>query len=127
MPTRRQIAIIDDDESLCRSMGRLLQLAGLPSISFASAEAFLSNPLWDRFGCLLVDVQLPGMSGLELGRQIAARGPSTPVIYITAYDDSETRAEALSSGCAGFFRKTDPGPDIIAAIRRALGPHDDTL
>lgn len=127
MPTRSQIAIIDDDESVCRSIGRLLQLAGLPSVFFASAEAFLANRLWDRFGCLLVDVQLTGMSGIELGRQLAARGSTTPVIYITAYDDPETRVEALRSGCAGFFRKTDPGPDIIAAIRRALGAHDDTI
>lgn len=127
MSIRSKIAIIDDDESMCRSIGRLLQLAGLPSVSFASAEAFLSNRLRNRFGCLLVDVQLTGMSGIELGRLLAAHGPTTPIIYITAYDDPETRVEALSSGCAGFFRKTDPGPDIIAAIRRALRARDDTI
>lgn len=127
MPTRSQIAIIDDDESVCRSVGRLLQLAGLHSVFFASAEAFLANRLWDRFGCLLVDIQLTGMSGIELGRLLAARGSTTPIIYITAYDDPEMRVEALQSGCAGFFRKSDPGPDIVAAVRRALRVRDDTV
>lgn len=125
MATRRYIAIIDDDESLCRSMGRLLQLAGMHAISFMSAEEFLADRLSDHFACLLVDVQLPGMSGIEMQRQLVARGSRTPVIYITAYDDSSTRAEALSSGCVGFFRKTDRGHDIIAAIRHAIGTGDD--
>lgn len=121
MQSRRYIAIIDDDESLCRSMGRLVQLAGMHAIGFMSAEEFLADRLSDQFACLLVDVQLPGMSGIELQRQLLAQGSKTPVIYITAYDDSKTRAEALAGGCAGFFRKTDPGQDIIAAIRRAVG------
>jgi FixJ family two-component response regulator len=119
------IAIVDDDGSLCRSMGRLLQLAGLPSMSYASAEELLQDPLCERFACFLIDVQLPGMSGIELHRQLLARGSSTPVIYITAYDDSSTRADALRGGCAGFFRKTDPGSDIIAAVLRAIGVRDD--
>lgn len=123
--TRRSIAIIDDDGSLCRSMSRLLQLAGLYSMSFASAEELLSDRLCDRFGCYLVDVQLPGMSGIELHRQLLARGLNAPTIYITAYDDADTRAEALKDGCAGFFRKTDPGSDIIAAVMRAIGARDD--
>jgi FixJ family two-component response regulator len=124
MANRRYIAIIDDDESLCRSMARLLQLAGMHAISYGSAEEFLADRLSDQFACLLVDVQLPGISGNEMQRQLVARGSKTPVIYITAYDDTNTRAEALASGCAGFFRKTDPGQDIIAAIRRAIGSRD---
>lgn len=120
MSTQGYIAIIDDDESLCRSLSRLLQQVGLPSISFSSAEKFLVHEGIDRYSCLLLDVQLPGLSGIDLHRELIARGVRTPVIYVTAYDDSATRAKASASGCEGFFRKSDPGPDIIAAIRRAI-------
>jgi len=71
------------------------------------------------FGCLLVDVQLGGMSGVELQHRLTALGDATPVIFITAHDDPAIRAEAVSGGCCGFFRKTDPGTAIIEAIHRA--------
>jgi nucleotide-binding universal stress UspA family protein/CheY-like chemotaxis protein len=119
MPTRRYIAIIDDDESMCRSLSRLLQQSGFQSLSFLSAEEFLADPVRDHFACLLVDIQLAGMSGLELHRELIARGRRTPVIFITAHDDPAARAEAQGNGCAAFFRKTDPGPEIILAIHRA--------
>ena len=118
MHARRYVAIVDDDESLCRSMSRLLEQAGLHPISFASAEEYLADPLRSHFGGLLVDIQLRGMSGIELHRHLRSQGVHTPVIYVTAYDDPAVKAEAMSAGCAGFFRKTDPGVDIIAAIRR---------
>jgi FixJ family two-component response regulator len=72
--------------------------AGLQPTSYPSAEEFLADRLRDHFGCLLVEIQLPGMSGLELHHQLIARGLHTPVIYITAHDDPETRAEAVSIG-----------------------------
>jgi FixJ family two-component response regulator len=118
MPIRRYVAIVDDDESMCRSFSRLLQQAGFHPVSFTSAEEFLADPLREHFGCVLVDIQLAGISGLELHRALLARGVRTPVIYITAQDDPAVVEEALTSGCAAFFRKTDAGPDIIAAIRR---------
>jgi FixJ family two-component response regulator len=118
---RHYIAIIDDDESMCRSLSRLLQQVGLRSITFSRAEEFLADAVSERCACLLLDVHLPGISGIDLHRELIARGVLIPVIYITAYDDVATRAEASSIGCAGFFRKSDPGPDIIAAIRRVIG------
>jgi len=119
MNPRRYIGIIDDDDSLRRSLGRLLQLAGFQTVLFQSAEEFLTDPLRRHLRCLLVDIRLGGMSGIELHRQLIAEGSSIPVIYITAHDDPGIRGEALQNECAGFFRKTDPGEDIIAAVVRA--------
>lgn len=121
MPQRRYVAVIDDDESLCRSLARLLQQAGYQPITFHSAESFLEDPLRTHFGCLLVDVQLGGMSGLEMYDRLREQGNQTPVIYITAYDNPRARDEALAKGSAGYFRKTDAGLDILAAVRELTG------
>jgi FixJ family two-component response regulator len=115
------VAVIDDDEDVCRSMGRLLRAVGINAITYRSAEAFLSDPKHPRFDCLLLDIQLEGMSGLELSRRLAAVQDFTPVIFITAHDDPAAREEALAGGCAGYFSKNDPGERVIEAIRRATG------
>lgn len=118
MPYRRYVAVIDDDESLCRSLARLLQQAGYQAITFGSAEAFLEDPLRTHFGCLLVDVQLGGMTGLDMYARLKEQGITTPVVYITAHDDPRARTQALAMGCAGYFRKTDAGFDILETVRR---------
>lgn len=120
MTARSYVAVIDDDASLCRSLGRLLQGAGLSPITYRSAEEFLDDQMRVPFSCLVVDVQLEGMSGMELNRRLAACKIRTPVIYITANDDPQVREEAMSAGGTAFFRKTDAGKDILAAIREAM-------
>jgi len=123
MPANLYVAVVDDDESVRRSMSRLLQQAGLQPIGFASAEDLLADSLLEHFRCLLVDVRLSGMSGIELQQQLIAKGVRKPVIYITSHDDPDAKAEALNTGgCAGYFRKNDAGPRIIDAIRRAAAP-----
>ena len=122
MTARHYVAIIDDDPGICRSMSRLLEHAGLKPIAYPSAEAFLDDGLRLPFSCLLVDIQLEGMSGIELHRRIAACLIRTPVIYITANDDPLIRQEAMSVGGAAFFHKTDSGADILAAIKVATSP-----
>jgi FixJ family two-component response regulator len=112
------VAVVDDDESVCRSLGRLLRAAGIQPITYASAEAFLADAKHPEFDCLLLDIQLSGMSGLELSRRLAAEGGHTPFIYITAHDDPEARAAADAAGCAGYFRKTESGAEVLAAIRK---------
>jgi FixJ family two-component response regulator len=112
------IAVIDDDESICRSLSRLLRQSGFEPISFPSAEDFLAEFTNRAFGCLLVDVQLGGMSGIDLRHRLTALGDTTPIIFITAHDDPAARKAALDSGCSGFFRKTDPGSTILETIRR---------
>jgi FixJ family two-component response regulator len=116
-----QVAIVDDDPSLCRSLGRLLRAAGMQSVAYGSAEAFLADSGQPPFDCLVLDVQLGGISGLELGHWLAAEGGAPPIIYVTAYDDAETRRRAESAGCAAYFRKSDAGERVLAAIRQVAG------
>jgi FixJ family two-component response regulator len=112
------VAVVDDDQSVCRSFARLLRAAGIQPITYASAEAFLADTKRPRFDCMVFDVQLGGMSGIELGRKLTAEGNPAPIIYITAHDDPEARAEAQAAGCAAYFRKNDSGADVLATIRR---------
>ena len=116
------IAVVDDDESLCRSLSRLLRAAQWQPITYRSAELFLADTKHPKFDCLLLDIQLRGMSGLELSQRLSAVHDTTPVIFITAHDDPEVRAQAESAGCAGYFRKTESGTDILTAIRRIISP-----
>jgi FixJ family two-component response regulator len=113
------VAVVDDDESVCRSFARLLRTAGFQPVTYASAEALLQDVKRPKFDCLVLDIQLEGMSGLELSQRLSAVKDSTPVIFITAHDEPEVRAQALTCGCAGYFRKTDPGDQVLDAIRRA--------
>ena len=114
------VAVVDDDESVCRSLGRLLDAAGFQPVTYLSAESFLEDRKRPQFDCLLLDIQLGGISGLELSRRLAAVNDGTPVVFITAHDDPKVRAEAMASGCAGFFRKNDPGSEILNLIRHTL-------
>ena len=110
------VAVVDDDENFCRSLARLLRAAGMQSITYASAEAFLADTKHPRFDCLVLDVNLGGMSGIELGRRLVDEGRSAPFICITALDDPEVRADAEAAGCAAFLRKTERR--VLDAIRR---------
>jgi FixJ family two-component response regulator len=112
------VAVVDDDENVCRSFGRLLRAAGLQPITYPSAEAFLADTKHPQFDCLVLDIQLGGMSGIELSRQLSAKGERAPFIFITAHDDPDARAEAEAAGCAAYFRKSDSGADVLEAIRR---------
>ncbi|HOY56880.1 MAG TPA: response regulator [Verrucomicrobiota bacterium] len=114
---QRYVAVVDDDESVCRSFGRLLRAAGFQPVSYLSAEAFLEDIKRPRFDCLVLDTQLAGMSGPELSRRLAAVRDATPVLFITAHDNPETRAEALATGCAGYFLKTDSGERVLEKLR----------
>ena len=116
----RYVAVVDDDESVCRSFSRLLRMARYQPVTYCSAEEFLADRNQPRFDCLVLDVQLDGMSGLELKKRLAAVADTTPVIFITAHDNPATRTEAEASGCAGYFRKTDPGDAILDTIRIAV-------
>lgn len=114
------VAIVDDDESVCRSFARLLRTAGYQSVTYPSAEAFLGDSKRPHFDCLVLDLQLQGISGLELSRRLAAVNDLTPVIFITAQDNPEQRAEVEASGCAGYFRKTDPGSAVLEVIGQSV-------
>jgi len=112
------VAIVDDDETICRSFARLLRAAGLQAVTYDSAESFLADRKRPQFGCLLLDIQLDGMSGLELAERLAGVEERTPIIFITAHDDPGVRSAAEALGCAAYFRKTDSGKEVLEAIRR---------
>jgi len=117
-PATLYVAVVDDDENYSRSLGRLLLAAGMKPITYASAEEFLADKKHPLFDCLVLDVHLGEISGIELGRRLVAEGRYAPFICITANEEPETRALAEAAGCAAFFRKSDSGAAVLDAIRR---------
>ncbi len=120
--TQIYVAVIDDDHRLCRSLSRLLLAAGIQPVSYLSAEAFLADDKRPRFDCLIIDIQLDGMSGIELDQHLTASGSTTPVIFNTAHDDPDIRERALRGGCAAYLRKIESGESLLAAISQAIRP-----
>ena len=116
------IAIVDDQAALREATENLLKSAGLKAVSFASAEDFLQAAPLNGTGCLILDVRLPGMSGLELQLHLAADGIHVPIVFITAQEDSDgqMRAQALRSGALAFLRKPFNDEDLLNAVRSAL-------
>jgi len=121
MQGHTHIAVVDDDIGVCTSLSRLLRLAHFQPTTYLSAEDFLADPRCPHFDCLVLDVRLGGISGLELLARLAANKPHPPVIFITAVDEPGARARAQALGCAGFFVKSTPGARIIEAIRSVTG------
>jgi FixJ family two-component response regulator len=115
------VYIVDDDASVRRALIRLLRSAGLEAVAFASAEAFLQAGLQEPSACLVLDVRLAGMTGLELLDQLTAAGSSLPVIMITAHDDAQVRTRAARAGVVDYLRKPFDDHALLAAIQRALG------
>jgi FixJ family two-component response regulator len=114
-----QVAVVDDDPSFGRAFSRLLRAAGMRATVFTSAEEYLAAPRGSGFDCMVLDVQLGGMSGLELQRLLATSGETAPVVFLTALQEPKTYEEAASSGCP-LLRKTDPGGLVLDAIRNAV-------
>jgi FixJ family two-component response regulator len=112
------VAVVDDDENICRSFGRLLRAAGFQPVTYDSAESFLADTKHPQFGCLVLDIQLGAMSGIELAQRLSAGGGCAPIIFVTAHDDPEMRSAADASGCAAYFRKTDSGKEVLETIRK---------
>ena len=104
---------------MSKAIARLLRAAGFQSLSFASAEELLETEAVDSAACLLLDIHLPGLSGLELARLLVTSGRAKPVIFITGQDEVPLRDEAQQLGCA-YFRKPFEGSALLAAIRAAV-------
>ena len=114
------ISVVDDDESMRDSLRSLLRSVGLDVRAFASAEEFLSSDYLHHTDCLVLDVRMPGMDGLELQRQLLATGSEIPVIFITAHGDEPLRARALGAGAVAFLVKPFSEDALMHAIRAAL-------
>jgi FixJ family two-component response regulator len=114
------IAIVDDDDALRHSFDDLLQSVGFRVHGFASAEAFLRAQPAPETSCLLLDVRLPGMDGLELQRQLAAMHWRIPIIFVTAYTDDTVCARALAAGAVAVLSKPCREEDLLQALEAAL-------
>jgi FixJ family two-component response regulator len=122
MPSVPLMAIVDDDDALRNSLDNLLRSVGFRVQGFASAEAFLQANHAPETACLILDVRLPGMNGLELQRQLVAAHWGMPIIFVTAYADDDVRARALAAGAVAFLSKPCHEEDLLHAIEAALTP-----
>ena len=114
------ISIVDDDDFLRNSLNNLLRSVGMRTHGFSSAEEFLhSNELHDT-DCLLLDVRMPGMSGLDLQRQLKASNSRIPIVFITSHADDDARARALAAGAVAFLYKPCKKETLLEAINSAL-------
>jgi FixJ family two-component response regulator len=122
MPRVPLIAIVDDDNALRNSLDNLIRSVGFRAQGFSSAEAFLQSPHAPETACMILDVRMPGMNGLELQRQLGAANWRIPIIFVTAYADHDVRARALAAGAVAFLSKPCREEDLLAAIETALTP-----
>ena len=120
-PERPLVSIVDDDESVRESLPDLLREFGFDASAFSSAEEFLSS---DRFGetnCLILDLAMPGMSGLDLQQELSRRGQSIPIVFITAQRDEDLRNQALKQGARNFLHKPFSEAALLEALNAILG------
>lgn len=120
MNTTALIHVVDDDESLRNALLRLLAAAGYEARGYASTGDFLLRPPPDRPGCLLLDVRLPGPSGLELQAALHTQGIALPVIFLTGYADVSSGIQAMKAGAVDFLAKPVARDTLFDALRRAL-------
>jgi CheY-like chemotaxis protein len=114
------ISIVDDDASVRTATARLLRSLGFSAHAFASAQEFLSSPRMIDTSCLIADVQMPGMSGVELQEHLTAHGHSTPIIFITAFPEQQIRERAMNGGAIGFLSKPFDESRLLECVERAL-------
>ena len=116
--THGLVAIVEDDAATRKSIERLLRASNYSTAAFASAEEFLQSGVADRAFGLVLDIHLAGMSGLELRRHLSAAGSKLPVVFITAFDDEATHAEALAVGCVDCLHKPFEAQRLTGALQR---------
>jgi FixJ family two-component response regulator len=115
-------AVVDDDGGVRSALARLLHAAGFNPVSYSSAEGFLADLARAQTDCLVADVQLGGMSGLDLQELLAARGIALPIIFVTAHEEPGAQEQARRAGCVAFLHKPVPGRALLEAVKRAVEP-----
>jgi FixJ family two-component response regulator len=118
--TENLISVVDDDESVRRTTTLLIESFGFRAAAFESAETFLRSGHLHDTSCLIVDVQMPGMGGLQLQSHLAAAGCGIPIIFITAYESKDSRQRAMQAGAAAFLGKPFSDEQLLQIIRSAL-------
>ncbi len=114
------ISVVDDDRSVVEAIVSLLESVGYAAAGFVSAQDFLNSPQLRRTACLILDLRMPGIGGLELQRRLAAENIHTPIIFITAHGDQELSAEVLTTGVTALLRKPFSQESLLGALRSAL-------
>ena len=118
-----RISVVDDDESIREAINDLLDCMGLRVGVFSSAEDFLNSEDLHDTACLILDVRMPGMSGLELQGHLNAAGFQIPIIFISAHDDGEAKSRAMGAGAVDFLRKPFSEDALLSAIGTSLNTH----
>ena len=118
--SRRVVVIVDDDELIRDSLSGLMKEAGYPALTFASAEDFLNSGELENTGCLIADIRMPGMSGLELQSRLSRDNLRIPIIFITAQGDEKMRMQALRAGAVEFLAKPFDDDALLDSVRAAL-------
>src|SRR6202050_1144757 len=118
--TKDLITVVDDDESIRRTTTLLIESFGFRATAFASAESFLKSGQLHETSCLILDLRMPDMNGLELQSELAARGYGIPVIFITAYDDKNSRGRAMQAGAVAFLDKPFSDEQLLQTVHSAL-------
>src|SRR5215475_8112429 len=117
---RHIISVVDDDASTRRSTTLLIESLGFQAAGFESADSFLKSTQLQESSCLVIDVRMPGMDGLQLQSYLAAAGYKIPIIFITAYDDTESRRQAMQAGAVAFLEKPFTSDILLETVRSAL-------
>ena len=120
MPDGPLIAVVDDDRSIRNAMQDLLNAAGFSTSTFGNATSFLDSPLRASVACLIADMRMPGMTGLELHEHLAASGAGIPTIVITAHPEELTRERAHKAGITCFLNKPFAPDELLECVRKAL-------
>jgi FixJ family two-component response regulator len=115
------VAIVDDDASMRDATDNLLQAAGFTTATFSDALSFLASAQRRAASCAVVDMRMPGMTGLELYKELVARGERIPIVLVTAYPEDAARAEARKAGIVCFLAKPFAPTDLLGCVREALG------
>jgi FixJ family two-component response regulator len=116
----KMVAVVEDDESYRAALQRLLKSAGLSVLAFASAEDFLNSGQQRETGCLIADIRMPGMSGLDLQARLNTEQCPIPTIFITAHGEEKMRLQAMRGGAVKFLAKPFDGAILLEAVRVAL-------
>lgn len=114
------VRIVDDDASFLTAVARLLRASGFSVQTFVSAADFLARPELDIPGCVLVDLQMPGLSGLDLQEALTREGDPLPIIFLTGHGDIPTTVKAMRQGAEDFLTKNAPKEDLLEAVNRAI-------
>ena len=121
METRRSfVAVVDDEESVRKALIRLLRAANMDAESFASGEAFLNSLDKFRPDCVVLDLQMPGLTGRDVQKRLISMQINLPVILITAHDDMVTQQQSLSDGAANYLRKPLRGDVLVRSINESI-------